>query len=114
MSDVLRYKDYCGSVEYSSADSCLYGKVLGINDLISYEGQTVEDLRHDFEGAIDDYLDTCSAIGKQPEKEYKGTFNVRISPELHKRASIEAVREKESLNWIIGKAVEQFLERVVK
>ena len=111
MSDILRYKDYCGSVEFSAEDNCLYGKILGINDLVSFEGKTVEDLRSDFEESVDDYLETCANLGKQPEKEYKGTFNVRISPELHKRAAIEAAKEKQSLNWVIGRAVAQYLSR---
>lgn len=60
MSELLKYKGYYGSVEYSSEDALLYGKVLGINSLISYEGESVAELQQDFEWAVDDYLMTIS------------------------------------------------------
>ena len=64
---LLKYKGYTGSVDYSEEDNCLYGKVLGMSkDMITYEGQDVNELRKDFEGAIDDYLALCKANGKAP------------------------------------------------
>ncbi len=58
----MKYKGYTGSVEYSEEDNCLFGKVMGLSkDAITYEGQTVDELRQDFEGAIDDYLESCAA-----------------------------------------------------
>ncbi len=71
MSKVLQYKDYIGSVELSPEDGILYGKVLGIRALISYEGTTVSELISDFQGAIDDYLEMCSEEGIAPEKACK-------------------------------------------
>ena len=109
MKGVLSYKGYTGSVNYSADDDCLFGKILGINDLIMYEGDTVAELKSNFEESIDDYLEFCAEIGKEPQKEYKGSFNVRISPELHRLAALEAMKEEQSLNWIIGKAVEMYL-----
>lgn len=109
MARVFTYKGYTGSIELSVEDNCLYGKILGITDLISYEGYTISELRGNFENAVDEYLDFCSEIGKEPQREYKGTFNVRISPELHKKAAIEAARENQTLNWIVGRAMELYL-----
>lgn len=64
---LLKYKGYTGSVDYNEEDNCLYGKVLGMSkDMITYEGQDVNELRKDFEGAIDDYLALCKANGKAP------------------------------------------------
>ena len=80
MSYLLEYKDYLGTVEYSSSDKVLYGKVIGINGLVSYEGDSIESLQADFEEAVDDYLEMCAEQGVEPQKTYKGTFNVRISP----------------------------------
>ena len=78
-------KGYYGNVEYSREDALLYGKVLGINSLISYEGESVAELQQDFEGAVDDYLEVCAENGTELEKAYKGSFNVRIAPQLHKK-----------------------------
>ena len=66
MKNLLEYKGYYGSVEYSSEDVLLYGKVLGINSLISYEGESVAELQQDFEGAVDDYLEMCAENGTEP------------------------------------------------
>ncbi len=109
MNGVLTYKNYHGSVNYSVEDDCLYGQIIGINDMILFEGKSIDELRRDFESSVDEYLDLCARLGKEPQKEYKGNLNIRISPELHKRAALEAAREKQSLNWVIGKAIEDYL-----
>ena len=77
--DYLEYKGYLGSVEYSKEDNCLFGKVLGMSkDFIAYEGNTVDELRQDFEAGIDSYLEGCLADGVEPRKPYTGTLNIRI------------------------------------
>ena len=86
MSNTMEYKGYLGSVEFSEGDGCFFGKVMGIRALISYEGTNAKELVEDFHAAVDDYLALCEAEGTAPEKAYKGSFNVRVSPELHKRA----------------------------
>ena len=78
MNNTMEYKGYIGSVEFSETDQILFGKVQGIRSLISYEGTTVAELIDDFHGAVDDYLELCSAEGKTPEKAFKGSFNVRF------------------------------------
>ena len=85
MSSVMKYKDYIGSVEFSEEDQLFYGKVLGIHSLISYEGESAKELIQDFHEAVDDYLELCVKKRIEPEKAYKGSFNVRISPDLHSR-----------------------------
>ena len=85
--DYLEYKGYKGSVEYSKADNCLFGKVLGMSkDLILYEGNTIDELKADFEAGIDNYIAGCVADGIEPRKPYSGTLNIRISPEIHSRS----------------------------
>lgn len=101
MNNTIEYKGYLGSVEFSEEDGLFYGKVMGIRSLISYEGETAKELLEDFHGAVDDYLETCAAEGKQPEVAYKGSFNVRISPELHKRLVVYATAHQMSLNSYI-------------
>ena len=110
MRKLLKYKGYYGSVEYSSEDVLLYGKVLGINSLISYEGESVAELQQDFEGAVDDYLEMCAENGTEPEKTYKGSFNVRIAPQLHKKLSLYSISQNKSLNATVEEAVFEYLE----
>lgn len=101
MNNTIQYKGYLGSVEFSEEDSIFYGKVMGIRSLISYEGENAKELLADFHGAVDDYLAACKAEGKEPEVAYKGSFNIRISPELHKQLIIYATSHQMSLNSYI-------------
>ena len=102
-------KGYVGSVEFSEEDALFYGKVLGIRALISYEGTNAAELVADFHGAVDDYLELCAQSGTEPEKAYKGSFNVRISPELHKQAVIAAMSHNMSLNSFVETSIQQAL-----
>ena len=105
MNNTMEYKGYVVSVEFSEEDGLFYGKVMGIRALISYEGTTAHELVDDFHGAVEDYLALCEAEGKEPEKAYKGSFNVRISPELHKQAAIFATTHGISLNSFVENAL---------
>ena len=110
MKNDLEYKGYIGTVEYSADDNILFGKVIGIKSLISYEGDSIASLKQDFEYAVDDYLDLCLERNIEPEKTYKGSFNVRISPELHKNLALYAVRKKKSLNATVEEALKNFIK----
>lgn len=101
MNNTVQYKGYVGSVEFSEEDSIFYGKVMGIRSLISYEGDNAKDLIADFHGAVDDYLEACKAEGKEPEVAFKGSFNIRLSPELHKKIYIYAAAHQISMNRYI-------------
>ena len=109
MNNTMEYKGYVGSVEFSEEDALFYGKVLGIRALISYEGTNAAELVADFHGAVDDYLEMCAQSGTEPEKAYKGSFNVRISPELHKQAVIAAMSHNMSLNSFVETSIQQAL-----
>lgn len=108
MKDVMIYKDYIGSVHYSAEDEVFYGILEGINDSISYEGSSVSELKAAFEEAVEDYLELCNLNGKEPEKVYKGSFNIRIKPELHKQAAQKAMLEGKSLNQFVEEAIEKY------
>lgn len=101
MNNTVEYKGYIGSVEFSEKDSLFFGKVMGIRSLISYEGENASDLISDFHGAVDDYLAVCKAEGREPEKAYKGSFDVCISPELHKQQAVCAASHQMSLNSFV-------------
>ena len=110
-TSTLEYKGYNGSVQYSADDRLLHGNVLGIRDMITYEGVDVASLEHNFHAAVDEYLHFCAEEKKSPDLPYKGTFNVRLSPELHKRAALFASEHETKLNRVVSEALEQYLSR---
>lgn len=106
----LKYKDYIGSVDYSEEDNCLYGKVLGMSkDVITYEGKTIEELKADFEAGVDSYLESCNARGIKPGKAYTGSFNVRLTPDIHSKIALMAQNAGISINAFIKYALEKQL-----
>ena len=112
MNNTMEYKGYLGSVEFSEPDNLFYGRVLGIRSLISYEGTSSIELVNDFHNAVDVYLKSCAREGIEPETAYKGSFNVRLGEELHRRAAIYAINHKQSLNSFIEEAVKDKLAAI--
>ena len=113
MNNIMEYKGYVGSVEFSENDGVFYGKVQEIRSLISYEGTNAKELVSDFHGAVDDYLTLCEKEGTAPEIAYKGSFNVRFrNKDNHRRAAIYAMMHEQSLNSFIEEAVEEKLSEV--
>ena len=100
-------KGYVGSIEFSIEDSVLHGKLLGLKDLVTYEAETIVELKKEFILAVDDYLETCKEVGKEPEKPFKGVFNVRTGRELHRRAVTVAKDRGIKLNELIKIALKK-------
>lgn len=111
MNDILQYRNFIGSVHFNADDEVFFGKIEGIDDLVSFEGSSVSELKSSFEEAVDDYIDLCIENGKKIEKSYKGSLNVRFSPELHKKAKLLSVMQGISLNQFIQKAVTEEVMR---
>ncbi|MCP4213352.1 MAG: type II toxin-antitoxin system HicB family antitoxin [bacterium] len=109
MGNFLEYRGYSGCVEFSAEDRTFHGKINFINDLVTFEGATVEDLENQFKDAVDDYLATCKKLNINPQKSFKGTFNLNIPPELHKRATFAAAKRDISLNRLVELAIEHEL-----
>jgi len=105
MIDKLKYNDYIATIHYSAEDEVFFGKVVGVNDLITFEGSSVNELKTGFAEAIDDYLETCQELGKSPDKTYKGVFNVRVSSSLHKQVALSASQYKMTLNDFVKTAL---------
>jgi len=103
----LHYRDYVGSLEFSEEDAVFHGKVVGIKAMISFEGDSVQAITEDFHNAIDEYLEFCSENNIKPEKPFKGSFNVRISADLHRKAAFEASAQGMSLNSFVESAIQQ-------
>lgn len=111
MVDILEYKGYVTKVQYDAAAKVLYGKVQGIVDAVNYESATMDGVEAAFHDAVDRYLAFCAAVGRRPCKAFKGQFNVRIKPALHKAMVRWAMQNEITLNAAVEEAVRTFLER---
>ena len=109
MKNMMEHNGYYARIEYSEEDQCFFGEIAGITDVISFEGENIDELKMAFAEAVEDYLNLCRQQGKEPQKLYKGSFNVRINPELHKRAAILAASDGISLNQLVEKAVSKYV-----
>lgn len=111
MSEYFQYKEYIGSISYDLEEEVLYGQIEFINDLVTYEGETIKELHENFLNAIKDYIETCETVGKEPNRPYSGTFNIRIGPELHRKLAVKAKLEDVSINEEVKSSIEARLTR---
>ncbi len=109
MSSMMEYKGYHAKIEYDADDGILIGKVFGICDTVIFDGETVKEIEDVFHQAIDDYIQHCAEIGKEPDKEFRGSFNVRIPPDMHKRLSLLADDNEQSINQIVIAALDAYM-----
>lgn len=108
-SNILEYKGYHTKVEFDAEDQILFGKIEGISDLVNFESDNIKDVETEFHKAVDEYLEYCKEVGKQPDKEYSGTFNIRIKPELHRQLALVSSKMNISLNAAAGQAIEDYV-----
>ncbi|MCC6697867.1 MAG: type II toxin-antitoxin system HicB family antitoxin [Candidatus Hydrogenedentes bacterium] len=107
MSDTLTYKGYQADIQFSADDECFFGTVSGLKDTITFEGQSVKELKRAFEESVDFYLAMCKKRGEAPEKPYNGKVLLRVPTELHRSIAIAAKRAGTSVNsYIVGKLSE--------
>ena len=109
MSKMMEYQGYHAQIEYDAEDGIFVGKVFGLADSLNFHGTSVSELEEMFHQSVDNYLKMCAETGKTPEKEFKGSFNIRISPELHKEISLHAAQEGITLNQYVLRALEESL-----
>ena len=99
--NTINYKGYAARVEYSDEDDCLVGHIAGINDVVGFHADSVNELHTAFKEAVDDYLQTCKKVGRPPRKPYSGKIMLRVPPEIHARAAMLAEAHGKSLNaWM--------------
>ena len=103
--NVLEYKGYYTEIEYSVEDNVLFGKIEAINDLVTFDSESANGIEKSFHEAVDDYLDFCAEVGKKPDKAFKGSFNVRTTPQLHRASAVEAFRRGCTLNQFVSSAL---------
>jgi len=106
----MKYKTYIGRVEYDDEAKIFHGEVIGLKDIITFQGTSVEELEQSFKDSIDDYLAFCKERGEKPEKPFSGTFNVRLSPDLHARLVLNAQMMGVSLNSYIKHTLTQVVQ----
>lgn len=109
MNDVLEYRGFSGSIHFRTRDESLYGRILGVSDLVTYEGQCAKELKAAFERAVDGYIAQCERVGTNGKNPYRGSFHIRVSPELHQKAAETALRRKRSLNQFVEEAIRMAL-----
>ena len=98
---MMEYKGYVGKVEFDDESKVLHGEVLGIRDVVTFEGESVADIEQAFHDSVDEYLAFCMERDEDPDKPCSGKFVVRVSPELHRRLSMQAIVESKSLNAVV-------------
>lgn len=98
---MMKYKGYIGHVEYDDSAKIFHGEVVGLSDIITFQGRSVDELEQAFKDSVDDYLNWCRERGEAPEKTFSGTFNLRISPELHAKLAVQAKTRGTSLNSFV-------------
>ena len=98
MSNVMTWKGYSARIEYDDEDGIFFGQIAGIRDGVGFHADSVADLRTAFHEAVDDYIETCARIGKEPDRSYSGKVMFRVSPDIHRKAVIAAELRGISLN----------------
>ena len=105
----LTYKGFYGSINFDQEEKIFFGQIEFIKDLVSYEAKDAESLVNSFQDAVDDYLLSCKEANKQPDKPFKGSFNVRIGTELHAKVGLYAMQHHDTLNNVVKNALNEFI-----
>ena len=110
-TDLLSYKGFIGSVHFSAEDEVFFGKIEGINDLVTFEGNSVKELTSAFHYVVDEHIKDCENEDIPVEKSYRGSFNLRLTPDLHRRAAIMARSQGTTLNAFVKESIEYRLRQ---
>jgi len=113
-NNMMQYKGYHARIEYDADDNIFVGEIIGINDVLAFHCNKTSEIEKKFHNCIDEYLKTCEEIGKQPEREYTGSFSVRVEPEEQRIAVLCAAATNISFNQYVGKALFEYNKRQAK
>ena len=103
----MKHKGYAANIEYSEEDGCFVGHIAGIRDVVGFHGESVAELRFAFEDAVEDYLETCAKIGKEPQKSYSGKLMLRIPPDIHAAVAAAAQTRGKSINQLVAEILDE-------
>jgi predicted HicB family RNase H-like nuclease len=106
---LMHYKNYHGSVHFDMKEKIFYGQIEFIRDLVNYEAKDADGLLKSFYEAVDSYIDDCEILGKEADRPFKGSFNIRMDPSLHKEIALYAIEHGESLNGVVVEALNKFM-----
>jgi len=107
MTNIMKYKKYVATVALDAEAGLLHGEIINLNDVVTFQGRSVDELRQAFKESVEDYLEACAEFGKEPEKPFTGQFVVRVRPEVHRAAVMAAKTENKSLNAWVAEKLEQ-------
>lgn len=108
---MMEYKGYIGKVEFDDEANIFHGEVINLRDVITFQGESVQELRQAFQESIEDYLAFCAERKEAPEKPFSGTFTVRVAPELHRAITVRSKLSHQSLNSWVSEALEEQLAK---
>lgn len=98
----MEYKGYVGTVQFDEEAEIFHGEVINMRDIVTFQGDTVEGLKKEFQLSIDDYLEFCAERREEPDKPFSGKLTLRLDPDLHRNLYIQSKKENKSLNnWIV-------------
>ncbi len=106
---MMTYQGYRGAVRFDDEAGIFHGEVMGVRDVVTFQGRTVDEIKTAFHESVDDYLEFCASRGEAPDKPYSGRFLLRVEPSLHRRLVELSVEEGESLNNWIAARLEGFV-----
>ena len=106
----MQYRRYAARIEYSDKDGCFVGHIAGIRDVVGFHGESVAGLCSAFEEAVDDYLETCSKLGREPQKTYSGKLMLRIPPDIHAAVATAAETSGKSINQLVAEILNQTIQ----
>ncbi|MGI6656298.1 MAG: type II toxin-antitoxin system HicB family antitoxin [Desulfobulbus sp.] len=109
--NILTYKGYQGSFEYDPEADIFHGDVLHLADVITFQGRSIDELKTALADSIEVYLEYCAKKGREPQKPFSGTFNVRVKPEVHQRIAMRAAESGVSINKWVARTLEKAVQR---
>ncbi len=108
--NLIQYKGFIGRIEYDDEVGIFHGEVINLRDVITFRGESVQQLRQALQDSVEDYLEFCRERGEEPERPFSGKFIVRIDPELHRQLFVLAKKRDTSINKLVSEAVEKILD----
>ncbi len=105
MNKPMIYQGYTAKIEYDAEVEAFLGEVIDLNDIITFSGNSVDELKQSFKDSVDAYIEYCEQNGEEPERPFSGKFSVRIEPELHKSISRHATLTGKSINTFVSEAL---------
>lgn len=109
---MMNYNGYVARVEFDDENETFFGEVINLRDVITFEGESVDELRRAFQESVEDYLAFCAERGEEPEKPYSGRLSVRMDPELHRKITLKARLAGKSLNSWMNETLETFVSDI--